>query len=101
MLIKVSTTADLFAGMLLLARAMSDTVPEPEPMEEEERKPFLFPDEIAEILRSAGKGADVMIGHERRTYYGEFMKSALIMAIYDAIEEGRRVTVNGQNILDM
>ena len=65
-----------------------------------EPEPFLFPDEIAEILRSAGNGAEIAINgdafqngtHARRTMTG---------AVYDALEAGKTVTVNGTNILNM
>lgn len=67
---------------------------------ETESAPLLFPDEIHEILRNTAEDADVLINKARWRNY-KFERNSLVSAIYDAIESGVTVTVNGQNILNM
>lgn len=69
------------------------------------QEPYAYPDEIAERLREAGAGARVSIydlfpdatEHTYRgTEAGHLDDEDLILRIYDAIEDGYPVSINGQ-----
>ena len=68
-------------------------------------RPVLFEDEIAEILATCGAGAKVLIydlfpDATAYTYSGTYDKE-LTWKIYDALEEGLPVTINGKDITTM
>ena len=75
------------------------------PMEDDNDGPVLFEDEIAEILATCGAGAKVLIydlfpDATAYTYSGTYDKE-LTCKIYDALEEGLPVTINGKDITTM
>lgn len=75
------------------------------PMEDDNDGPVLFEDEIAEILATCGAGAKVLIydlfpDATAYTYSGTYDKE-LTWKIYDALEEGLPVTINGKDITTM
>lgn len=75
------------------------------PMEDNNDGPVLFEDEIAEILATCGAGAKVLIydlfpDATAYTYSGTYDKE-LTWKIYDALEEGLPVTINGKDITTM
>ena len=96
MIIKVSTLNELYQGM----RALAPLFAEPSATPEEEQKPFLFPDEICEILSDVDKDVDIMIG-PCRWHNDYFLHDPLVNNICDALKKGRTVTIDGKNILDM
>ena len=74
-------------------------------MEDNNDGPVLFEDEIAEILATCGAGAKVLIydlfpDATAYTYSGTYDKE-LTWKIYDALEEGLPVSVNGKDITTM
>lgn len=75
------------------------------PMEDDNDGPVLFEDEIAEILTTCGAGANILIydlfpDATAYTYSGTYDKE-LTWKIYDALEEGLPVTINGKDITTM
>ena len=75
------------------------------PMEDNNDEPVLLEDEIAEILATCGAGAKVLIydlfpDATAYTYSGTYDKE-LTWKIYDALEEGLPVTINGKDITTM
>lgn len=64
-------------------------------------EPLYFPDEIAELFRSYGSGAEIVISNphrqERYTFSGSYDRD-LTLRVYDAIEAGDEVKINGDVI---
>lgn len=75
------------------------------PMEDEHDGPALFEDEIAEILATCGAGARVLIydlfPDATEYIFGGTYDKELTWKIYDALEEGLPVTINGEDITTM
>lgn len=71
----------------------------------EKDEPVLFEDEIAEILDNCGAGAEVLI-HDNTESSAVYRFSGtydlkLVNKIYNALEAGIPVTVNGTNITEL
>lgn len=65
------------------------------------RAPFLFPDEIADVLRSYGKPVDISIMYPDRTESYRFTgvyDRPLVLRIYDALEADVPVIIDGDNL---
>lgn len=89
----------------VVSRALEQERTQSAPPASGESAPLMFEDEIAEALRSAGTGAVVEIrnGTTVMTFPptdGTY-DHLIVIFIYNALEAGDTVTVNGQNILEV
>lgn len=72
--------------------------------EEPIQEPLLFPDEISAILRMVGQHADIRAIDNR---YGISIKikrhthQGIVNGIYNALESGYTVTINGIDIMEL
>ena len=94
--------SDLMKAVFDLMLAMAKAEAEEEPEAEDNSLPILFEDEIAEILNTH-KGEKIQIhfhpeGPLNYRYYEYKKDKDIVFTIYDALESGRLVTVNGTDI---